>query len=103
MFVEESTQEFGVLLVVSTADLADAVERAECTGVSLSSKHHHLVRVDVHSYILEHKRQKHKCDVRIVAVSEVECNISFSIIKAGIRIPPSSEVLNPQFPHYTTP
>lgn len=61
MFVEESTQEFRVLLVVSTTDLSNTVEGAERAGVSLSSKHHHLVRVDVHSNILV--RQRHKTDV----------------------------------------
>lgn len=61
MFVEKPTQEFRVLLVVSTADLANTVEEAECTGVSLSSKHHYLVRVDMHSNVLV--RQTHKTDV----------------------------------------
>lgn len=58
MFVEQSTQEFGVLLVVSTADLANTVERAECTGVSLSAKQHHLVRVDMHSNVLQDRDTK---------------------------------------------
>lgn len=61
MFVEQSTQEFRVLLVVSTADLANTVEGAECAGVSLSTKHHHLVRVDMHSNVLV--GQRHKTDV----------------------------------------
>lgn len=56
MFVEESTQEFGVLLVVRAADLANTVEGAECAGISFSSKHHHLVGVDVHGYVLTNKR-----------------------------------------------
>lgn len=58
VFVQQSTQEFGVLLVVSTADLADAVKRAESTGVSLPSKHHQLVWVDVHSNVLGYKQNK---------------------------------------------
>lgn len=61
VFVEKSTQEFRVLLVVRTTDLANTVKGAECTGVSLSSKHHHLVRVDMHSNVLV--RQRHKTDV----------------------------------------
>lgn len=56
MFVEQPTQEFGVLLVVSAADLANTVEGAEGAGVSLSSKHHHLVRVDMHSDVLVEDR-----------------------------------------------
>lgn len=56
MFVEESTQEFGVLLVMRAADLANTVEGAECAGISFSSKHHHLVWVDAHSYVLITKR-----------------------------------------------
>lgn len=53
MLVEQSTQEFRVLLVVCTADLANTVQGAECTRVSLSSKHHHLIRVDLHSNVLQ--------------------------------------------------
>lgn len=60
VFVEQSTQQFRVLPVGSTADLANAVEEAECAGVSLPSKHHHLVRVDVHGYVLVCTGQKHK-------------------------------------------
>lgn len=60
MFVEQSTQELGVLLVVSSADLANTVEGADCAGVSLSPEHHHLFRVNKHSNILLHERQKHK-------------------------------------------
>lgn len=58
MFVEQSTQEFRVLLVVSTADLANTVERAECAGVSLSSEHHHLFRVYMHSNVLQDRDAK---------------------------------------------
>lgn len=58
MFVEQSTQEFRVLLVVSTADLANTVEGTECAGVSLSSEHHHLLSVDLNSNVLV--RQRHK-------------------------------------------
>lgn len=63
MFVEQSTQEFGVLLVLSAADLADTEEGAESAGVPLSSKHHHLVGVDMHSNVLVQARQTHKTDV----------------------------------------
>lgn len=64
MFVEQSTQEFRVLPVVRTVDLANAVERAECAGISLSSKRHHLVSVDLHSNVLVYDRQRQKADVR---------------------------------------
>lgn len=60
MFVKQSTQEFGVLLVVSAADFANAVEGAESAGISLSSKHHHLVRVDVHSNVLVYAKHNDK-------------------------------------------
>lgn len=63
MFVEQSTQEFGILLVFSGADLADTVEGADRAGVAIPSKHHHLVRVDIHSNVLVHTRQRHKTDV----------------------------------------
>lgn len=53
MFVEQSAQQFGVLLVVSPADLPDAVEGAERAGVSLSSEHHRLVGVDEHCNVLK--------------------------------------------------
>lgn len=56
VFVQQSTQQLGVLLVVSSTDLADAVKRAESTGVSLPSKHHQLVWVDVHSNVLGYKK-----------------------------------------------
>lgn len=55
MFVELITQEFGVLLVLSSTDLPNTVQGAESTGVSFSSKHHHLVSVDVHSNVLKEK------------------------------------------------
>jgi len=58
--VEQSTQELRVLLVVITAYLADAVKGADCTGVSLSSKHHHLVRVDMHNNFLVYAKQTKK-------------------------------------------
>ena len=63
VFVEETTQKFRVLLVVSAADLSNTVKGAECTGVSLSSEHHHLVRVDVHSYILVNRKQAYTTEV----------------------------------------
>lgn len=57
MFVEKSTHEFGIFLVVSSTDLANAVEGAESAGVTFSSKHHQLVRVDVHSDVLEFNKR----------------------------------------------
>lgn len=53
VFVEKPAQEYRVVLVFSTIDLANTVERAECTRVSLSSERHHLVRVDMHCNVLE--------------------------------------------------
>lgn len=52
VFVEQPTQQLRVLLVLSTTDLANAVKGAERTRVSHTSKHHHLVRVDLHSNVL---------------------------------------------------
>ena len=63
VFVEQSTQELRVFLVLRTADLANTGERAECAGVSLSPEHHRLVRVDVHGNVLVHAGQRHKRDV----------------------------------------
>lgn len=54
MFVEQSTQEFGVQLLL-TADLPNAVQRAECTRISSSTEHHHLIRVDLHRHVLQDK------------------------------------------------
>lgn len=53
VFVEQSTQEFGILFVLSSANFANTVKGAESTGVSFSSKHHHLVSVDVYSNVLQ--------------------------------------------------
>lgn len=64
MFVEQSAQEFRVLLVLRTADLANTGEGAECAGVSLSPEHHCLVRVDVHGHVLVYVGQRQKSDVR---------------------------------------
>lgn len=52
MFIEQPTQQLGVLLVLGTADLSDTVEGAQCAGISLPSKHHHLVWVDLDRYVL---------------------------------------------------
>lgn len=53
VFVEQSTQEFGILLILSVTNFANTVKGAESTGVSFSSKHHHLVSVDVDSNVLQ--------------------------------------------------
>lgn len=53
VFVEQSTQEIGILLVLSSTNFANTMKGAESTGVSFSSKHHHLVSVDVYSNVLQ--------------------------------------------------
>ena len=59
MFVEQSTQEFRVLLILSSANFANTVKRAESTRVSFSTKHHHLVSVDVYSNVLQESTIEH--------------------------------------------
>lgn len=74
MFVEHSTQEFRVLLVVSTADLANTVERAESTGVSLSSEHHHLVRIDMHCNVLQERDTRNWLDQSELLLLSFSCH-----------------------------
>ena len=64
MFVEQSTEEFRVLLVLRFADRANTGEGAECAGVSLSPERHCLVTVDVHDDVLVYVGQSQKSDVR---------------------------------------
>ncbi len=61
VFVEQATQKFSVCLVFSSAELANTSEGAECNGLTRSSKRHHLVRVDMHTYELVNARQTQKC------------------------------------------
>lgn len=56
MFVEQPTQDFGVLLVLLSIDLPNTVQRAECTRIFLSTEHHRLIGVDLHSHILQDKK-----------------------------------------------
>lgn len=56
MFVEQSTQEFGVLLVFFTVDHPDTVQRAYGARIFLSTEHQHLVSVDLHSHVLQEKK-----------------------------------------------
>lgn len=84
MFVEQSTQELRILLVVSPTNFANTVERAEGAGVSLSSKHHHLIRVDVHSNVLH---DRHKSDINHHRVDRsrlnVHRNLDISLARSG--------------------
>lgn len=59
VFFEQSTQEIGILLVLSCTNFANTVKGAESTGVSFSPKHHHLVRVDVYSNVLQENRMQY--------------------------------------------
>lgn len=92
MFVEQSTQEFRVLLVVCTTDLANTVEGAEGAGVSFSSKHHHLVRVDMHSNVLEYDR-----DTRLILahtgwiIHHIITGVNIIDLKCGIALQPHPE------------
>lgn len=49
---DQITQELGVSLVLLPSYFADAVQAAECAGISGASKGHHLIRYDVHSDVL---------------------------------------------------
>lgn len=49
---DQITQHLGVSLVLLPSYFADAVEAAERAGISGATKGHHLVRYDVHSYVL---------------------------------------------------
>lgn len=59
VFVEQSTQEIGILLVLSSTNFANTVKGAESAGVSFSSKHHHLVSVDMYSNVLKENIIQH--------------------------------------------
>lgn len=59
MFVEQSTQEFGVSLLC-TVDLSNAIQRAERTRIFRSAEHHHLIRVDLHRHVLQDKDNQAK-------------------------------------------
>lgn len=49
---DQITQHLGVSLVLLPSYFADAVKAAECAGIGGAPKGHHLVRYDVHSYVL---------------------------------------------------
>lgn len=49
---DQITQEFGVSLVLLPSYFADAVKAAERAGISGAPEGHHLIRYDVHSYVL---------------------------------------------------
>lgn len=53
VFLQQSTQEIGIYFVLRCTNFANAVKGAVSTGVSFSPKHHHLVRVDVYSNVLQ--------------------------------------------------
>lgn len=46
-------QQLGVGLVLLPSDFANAVEAAESAGIRGAPKGHHLIRYDVHSYVLQ--------------------------------------------------